>query len=190
MRTITTGLTAAAIAFTLAACGKKDEAATSTETAQAPAAATASGNDILPKRKPGLWEQSVNGSDGSAVNIRVCLDEATDAKMSALGQQNSDGMCSENTMKRQMDGSYTFASTCATGTGTAKATGTARGDFNSSYTVDSTMTTAVAGGAETTATVKMTAKWAGPCPEGWAPGDIEMPGGVRVNMSQMNPAAK
>jgi predicted small lipoprotein YifL len=191
MRTVTTGLTLAAFALALAACGNKEEAAApSAETAAAPAAATSTGNDPLPKRKPGLWEQSVNGSDGSAINIRVCLDEATDAKMSAFGEQTSKDMCSENTMKRNMDGSYEFASTCATPTGTVTSTGKATGDFNTAYSVDAaTTTTPTAGGAPTTANVKMTAKWAGECPAGWVPGDIEMPGGMRVNMTQMNAAA-
>jgi len=189
MRTATTGLTLAAFALALAACGNKNEAAApSAETAETAAAATTNGNDPLPKRKPGLWEQTVNGSDGSALNIRVCLDEATDAKMSAFGEQANKDMCSENTMKRNMDGSYEFSSTCASGAGAVRSTGKATGDFNTAYTVDAETTTTT-DGAPVTAKVKMTAKWAGECPAGWVPGDIEMPGGMRVNMTQMNPAA-
>jgi len=184
MRIITTGLTAAAIALTLAACGKKDEAAPSAETAAEPAAAASTGgNDTLPPRKPGLWEQVVNGTDGSSATIKICLDPATDAKLSVAGQQQAEGMCSENTMKRQLNGSYVFASTCTDPRGAVvKAAGAATGDFNSSYTVDTTMVTTLAGAAPITQSVKVTAKWLGACPEGWIPGDMET-GGMRVNMT-------
>jgi len=41
--------------------------------------------------------------------------------------------------------------------------------------------------------VTIAARWAGPCPADWLPGDIELPGGTRVNyvatLESMNAAA-
>jgi len=185
MRTLTVGLLVGAAALSLAACNKSKD----TTDARNPAdvAAAPEGSPLNPKRKPGLWEQSITMAGQPApMLIKLCLDEATDAKMSAFGNQASKDACSENTVTKTADG-YSFKSVCDMGQGgVATAQGKAVGDMSSSYTVDMTSVTtgAALASANGTSRMQMTAKWVGPCPAGMAPGMMEMPGGLQVNVNQ------
>src|SRR5262245_54764377 len=49
----------------------------------------------LPKRKLGVWSQTVSVGGRDQVS-RICLDEAMDARLSAWGQAMGDGGCSKN----------------------------------------------------------------------------------------------
>lgn len=178
-------------ALSLAACGKK-----TAETSPAPAAGqtraqaaatrpsapTAPAAAARPKRKAGLWEQTVEFGKMSQTS-RICLDEATDEKMGLEGRPGSNP-CSENKVTGRPGGGFEFASVCDLGEGGKVAShGVASGDFGSAYKVEVESTTTGAAAAQMNGVRKFSvvARWRGPCPAGMAPGEIELPGGMRIN---------
>ena len=189
---LTTALTITTLSLAaLGACSKKDEAA------KAPAPAAQSAADAatsavassggMPVRKPGLWEHTVSTA-GATQTTRLCLDAATDAQLSIMGSQAGKDICSDQHMSRGLDGSYSFRSVCDLGEGgKMTSTGTIKGDFNSSYVVESTSSTAGAAMPQMNGahSMRLTAVWKGPCPAGFVPGDMELPGGQKMNLAQM-----
>lgn len=174
----------------LAGCGKKDEAATEKAPA-AKAAADAATSAVAaggpPARKAGLWEQTVTTA-GIEQTTRVCLDAATDAKIQVWGGQATKDMCSEQQMTRNLDGSYSFSSVCDLGSGGKTTTkGSVKGDFGDRYTVEATSNTEGAAAPQMNGahTMRLDAVWKGPCPEGFKPGDMELPGGMKMNLTEM-----
>jgi hypothetical protein len=71
--------------------------------------------------------------------------------------------------------------------GTIVSTGEAKGDFGSHYTVDIKSSTTGAAAPQMNGEHAMTleATWKGPCPAGFKPGDMELPGGMKINMLTM-----
>lgn len=122
-------------------------------------------------RKPGMWETTMNLA-GKDVKTQMCVDAATDAKISVLGQQTTSEKCGHPTTVQKIDGGYSFSNTC----GDHTTSGTAIGDFNSAYkvTIDAGKTHMV-----------MDSRWLGPCPPGRKPGDTVLPGGRVVNMNDV-----
>ena len=185
----------AAVAITLcvgalAACSKK------TETAAAGggtgASAPAAGPATPPSRKAGLWEQTMTlpqmaqSARSMTQTTKICLDETTEAKMKWWATENRRGgpNCAEQSFTPKLGG-WSFHSVCDMGDGgKVVSDGQAIGDFGSHYKVDVTSVTTGSAMAETNGTHKITidATWKGPCPAGMKPGDIEMPGGMRINM--------
>lgn len=191
MKTLAWSAAAASLAL-LAACGQKPaaEKAADAQATGKEAATTATGPAAVasaPKRKPGLWTQTINTS-GMAQTTRMCLDETTEAKISMWGQQASKDMCQTNQMARQLDGSWTFSSVCDMGSGgKTVTTGVATGDFGASYRMAADSVTTGASSPQMNGARKMVieAKWEGPCPPGFKPGDMELPGGMKINMLDM-----
>lgn len=179
----------ATAALALAGCGQKEAAKAPADSAAAPAAATAAvGPATPPARKPGLWTQTVSMGDFNQTT-RLCLDETTDKSMSLWGAQMSKDMCETNETTRGLDGSYRFNSVCDMGSGgTSRTSGVASGDFQTSYKVDAETTTEGASAPQMNGTRKMAinAAWQGPCPEGFKPGDMELPGGMKMNLTDLS----
>lgn len=175
------GLGAMAL-FGLSACNKAPggQAASSSATAPAgpPAPLTASS---LPQRKPGLWSQKI-AMEGVAFAMpasQVCLDAASDARISMIGAQAGRKACASSQITRNLDGSWTVASTCDFGAGgKVVSNGKITGDFNSSYQVEIASTTTGAAFARANGDHKMTitATYLGPCPAGWTGGDMSVNG--------------
>jgi hypothetical protein len=178
----------------LAGCGKK-------EAAKAPAApnAQASGGQASgaapatswptapPPRKPGLWQQTVS-SDKTNQTTKICLDARVDQVMSWWGAQAGKSACSENTITPRAGGGWDFKAVCETGPGgRVVSTGQATGDFGSHYTVDMTSITtgAPVALANGTRKIKIDATWQGPCPADMKPGDMALPGGVKINLLEV-----
>jgi hypothetical protein len=147
-----------------------------------------------PKRKPGLWKQTIFVEDLNAMQTAsLCLDAGTDAQVSWWAQQGVRGGCAKNDVQRQPDGSWKFSSVCQMAGGIKMTTeGTAVGDFQSKYQVKAETTTSGAPMAQMNGTRSITidASWQGPCPAGMQPGDMELPDGRRVNMLTMSSAAE
>jgi hypothetical protein len=147
--------------------------------------AGAASAQTFPARKPGLWKQSINAG-GRTMDSSICLDAATDKKMSAFGQQMG-STCSTMSVT-PAPGGWNFNSVCSmSGGGQIATKGTARGDFNSRYQVKASSVTtgarmAMMNGAHD---MDVTATWAGACPSGMVPGDMTMPGGIKVNILTM-----
>ena len=172
----------------LTACGQKSETK-APPAAGPPQAAAATPAPLAaaawPKRKPGLWTQTMNlKAMGVSRSFRFCIDESTDRKI-GLNSQGVDPHCRQTAMTRGLDGAWTVASTCDLGSsGKVESTIHVSGDFNARYVMD--ITTVTSGGAQPAMNgehrMEMTAEWSGACPEGWTGGDVEMPGGRRINL--------
>lgn len=170
----------------LAACGQKSETKTAAPATspEAPAPATPAA-PAWPKRKPGLWTQTMNlKAQGFSRSFRFCIDESSDQKM-GLNSQGPDKQCQQKSMTRGLDGSWTIVSACDMGAaGKTDSTIHVAGDFNTRYVMDlaSTTTGAAQPALNGEHKMSMTAEWSGPCPAGWTGGDVEMPGGRRINL--------
>ena len=175
----------------LAACGPKaqtkagDKPVASATTEAAASAPTAPTPTTLPRRKPGLWTQTMNLKEqGFSRSFRFCIDEATDQKI-GVNAQGADTHCQQKSMTRGIDGGWTIVSSCDMGpAGKSDSTIRVSGDFGSRYVMDITSTTTGAAQPAMNGEHKMsmTAEWSGACPAGWSGGDVERPGGRRINL--------
>lgn len=175
--------------LTLAACNRNEEAAeTPAEAPAATAPAPAAGETAAaPQRRPGLWEQRVS-TEGMVQVSRICIDEALEKRIGWWGQQATADACEKNQVTRRADGGWQFSSVCDMGTGGKTTTsGVATGDFNSRYLVEAESSTVGAEAPQMNGVRKMIIEsaWQGPCPEGFEPGDMELPGGMRINLLDM-----
>jgi hypothetical protein len=172
----------------LAACSKP-----------APANATASASGPLtanqmPHRKPGLWRQvmTMDGTAPAGPGMQLCVDEASEAKMSAFAQRiPGGGHCPPAQFARNLDGSMSFAESCDNGANGKSATsGVIRGDFNSGYTEEMDMQYSGSPVASLNGAHKMiiTATWLGPCAPGQKGGDLILANGMKRNILDAQPA--
>jgi hypothetical protein len=160
----------------LSACNKPEKAAEPAKPFQP--------SSTPPRRKPGLWEQRVSNGDFVQVS-RVCLDEATDARLSWWGAQASKDVCEKNLASARPDGGWRFSSVCDMGSGGKTTTsGVATGDFSSHYQIAAESSTVGAAAPQMNGARRMTidAQWQGPCPTGMKGGDMSLPGGLKINL--------
>lgn len=155
----------------------------------------------FPSRKAGYWEIRMVDDAGSsmpAMAVHACIDAASDKAMMATGLSMTKDMCPKMDMKR--DGNaIVIESECKVAGMTSASKTVMTGDFQSSYTVKITGSIdgmpQIAGGKKTPEKMAMTqtAKWlSDKCPDGVKAGDMQMPGGITVNVNKMleknNPA--
>jgi predicted small lipoprotein YifL len=180
-------LVSAAAILALAACGKKPASTPDAATAAAPAAAAPQTASMTPpERKAGLWEQKISTAGMTQVS-RICISDAVNKKVTLWGQQGGEETCSQQSITPTAGG-WKFASTCNMGTGgTIVSSGEAKGDFGTHYTVDIKSSTTGAAAPQMNGPHAMTleATWKGPCPANFKPGDMELPGGMKLNMLTM-----
>ncbi len=189
MKTVLILATAALSAVTLAGCGKGGGAKPA---ASATPVADAIGGAGGPMRKAGLWAISRvrdgKPAEGPASGMKTCIDAKSDAQMGMMGGTMTRAMCPEQSLNRNIDGSWNFAATCHMGPGgTTKTTGSASGDFASKYVVHSESDTE---GSQFTRmnghhVTDLTATYQGPCPADMAPGDVLLPNGMKINPAKM-----
>jgi hypothetical protein len=177
-------------ALALAGCNRKPSEAPKPPAAPgAPPAASASAGAApaaMPQRAPGLWEQKVSTEGRSQVS-RICLDKAVEQRFTWWGQHAGRGACSQTAVSARPGGGWDFASTCDLGEGGVTRTkGEVTGDFAKAYKLSAESTVSGAKAAEMNGTHRMTleASWQGPCPAGMRPGDMLLPGGMKINMLQ------
>jgi hypothetical protein len=134
----------------------------------------------LPLRKAGLWDikMSFEGRAGNQ-SVQQCVDPETDAIMqssaSNIGSQN----CSKRDVVKSGD-KMTIDSVCTVAGKDATSHAVVTGSFDSAYT----MTVASKSDA---GPINMTiaGKWLGPCEAGQKPGDLILPGGMKINLRDM-----
>jgi hypothetical protein len=172
----------------VAACQKKPEEKAGGEkmgeAGKAPAA-TASAPMTPPARKPGLWSQTVTTA-GVTQTMKICFDAAVDKRMAVYGQAVGQDRCQKNVVT-PVAGGWRFESVCDMGSGgKTSTTGEAKGDFASRYEVKAVTETRGAEAPQMNGRHEMalTAAWEGPCPAGMKPGDMQLPGGMTINMMQ------
>ena len=190
---ITAGLCGLALVG-LAGCGRNAASssapASSAASAAAPAAPAPAAPASMPHRRDGLWEQKMTMEGMNMVQTsQVCIDQAFEEKM-ALGAQGPRSKCSVYSMDHQVNGDWTFNSTCNIGQGTASTKGVVHGDFNNGYTMQADTTISGAAMAQMNRETKMTIQgtWLGPCKPDQKPGDMIV-NGMKFNMlDRMNAA--
>ncbi|XIA66650.1 DUF3617 domain-containing protein [Bradyrhizobium sp. TZ2] len=144
---------------------------------------SAAGAVELPVRKAGLWEMKVvrAGSPAPDMTMQQCTDETTDKDMSTAMSPMGKEMCSKQEIQKTATG-YVTDSICGISGVTIASHAEINGDFNSAYTVKSTVRSE-RGPAGGTTTIE--AKWLGACKADQKPGDIMMPGGMKMNIKDM-----
>lgn len=175
----------------LAACSKKTETASAAGGAGTPATANAPASSAgpgglfnPPPRKVGLWEQKIS-SDRMQQTTKMCIDAAFDQKMKWWGgEARKSTDCSEQRVTPRLGGGFDVHSVCKRGeTGTTTSDGTVTGDLGSHYNMQITTVTNGSPMPQANGTHKMTieASWTGPCPPDMKAGDVELPGGMKIN---------
>ncbi|MET0678191.1 MAG: DUF3617 family protein [Bradyrhizobium sp.] len=141
----------------------------------------------LPVRKAGLWEMKVMspGAPKPEMTMQQCTDESTDKDMSTSFSPMSKDLCAKQDLQKTATG-YVSDSVCNVAGMTIKSHAEINGDFNSAYTVKSSSHSegGMAGAGRDNATT-IEAKWLGACKADQKPGDIMMPGGMKMNIKDM-----
>jgi hypothetical protein len=145
----------------------------------------------FPTRKAGMWEiQNVTQQGGTPdMTIKACVDEASDRLMMEAGLNMSKSMCPDQTMAKEGD-SIVIDATCDFGGMKSKSHTVMTGDFQSSYQVETTSEISgmpsIPGMPAGPTKMTQTASWVGAdCTDGLMPGDMLMPGGMKVNVKDM-----
>jgi hypothetical protein len=141
----------------------------------------------LPVRKAGLWEMTVQSAGASKpeMTMQQCTDETTDKDMSTSFSPMAKEICSKQDIQKTATG-YVSDSVCGVAGMTIKSRAEIVGDFNSAYTVKSTSHSegGMAGaGRDNSTTIQ--AKYLGACKPDQKAGDIMMPGGMKINIKDM-----
>ena len=140
--------------------------------------------ETLPHQKPGLWQQSFT-TGTTKISDQVCLDAASEAKLSAFGSQMQNKLCRSQTVSRTGAKSWSVISICELKPGSKTTTHVEiTGDFNSKFTAVMNVSTAGAplDTAHNTQRTIFTTTWLGPCKAGQKGGDVIMSNGVKVNV--------
>lgn len=184
-------LASAAALLALGACSKKTETAATGTAAPATATATATpaAPAALPTRKEGLWEQKI-AAETVSQTMKICMNAAADQKMKWWGSQAPHGnsSCEQQTVTPRVGGGWNFHAICAMGeSGKITSDGSATGN-STHYKVEVTSVTTGSPMAQANGTHKTSieATWTGPCPADMKPGDMELPGGVKINTLEPN----
>lgn len=138
----------------------------------------------LPDRAPGLWEQTVS-SDGVSQTSQLCLDQAVAERFTVWGQNAGREGCAEARVAARAGGGFDFTADCELGeNGRSSTQGTVTGDLARAYKVSARHTVSGAKSPQMNGRHDMTlnAVWKGPCPAGMKPGDVKLPGGLKINM--------
>ncbi|MCC6534511.1 MAG: DUF3617 family protein [Burkholderiales bacterium] len=137
-----------------------------------------------PKRKPGLWQQTMTTS-GAAIppqSMSMCTDEKTDQLVTARAGDNQ--RCTQQSARRQGN-NVVIDAVCNDGKTTIRTHGVFSGDFNTRYSGElrSTFEPPMHGMKEMTQ--KIDARWVGPCKPGQKPGDVALEGMGGMNMNEL-----
>ena len=142
--------------------------------------------DELPTRKAGLWEIKMPTTPPlPAMVMQQCTDESTDKQMSTMFGPAQKEACARNDIQKTATG-YIVDSSCNLGSVATTSHLEINGDFQSAYTVQ--VSTKVAGGPKAVPpekTLTIEAKWLGACKVDQKPGDIIMPGGMKMNVKEL-----
>jgi hypothetical protein len=141
----------------------------------------------LPVRKAGLWEMKVQrtGSPAPDMTMQHCTDETIDKEMSTALSPVGKEMCSKQDIRRTATG-YVTDSVCGVAGMSITSHAEITGDFNSAYTVKSTSHSERGPtGVPRDSTTTIEAKWLGACKPDQKAGDIMMPGGMKMNIKDM-----
>ncbi|WP_398476931.1 DUF3617 domain-containing protein [Tardiphaga sp.] len=140
----------------------------------------------MPIRKAGLWELTtqitgVSKTVTPPMVMQQCTDETVDRQINRMSSDAA--KCSRQEMTKSGN-SYIGDSVCTIGDATVTSHIDATGDFNSAYTVKTTAKS-TGGNLPPDMVTTIQAKWISACKADQKPGDIVMPGGMKMNISDM-----
>jgi len=138
-----------------------------------------------PTRKTGLWEITMSLGSDRTMTMSQCTDEATDKDLITNSGASMQQVCTRTELQRTATG-YANDATCKFGGMTTTSHFEMSGDFNSAYTVK--VTGHNSGGPAMMppdTNMTMQATWTGPCKADQTPGDMIMPGGIKVNVKDL-----
>ena len=141
----------------------------------------------LPVRKAGLWEMKTmrTGSPMPEMTIQHCTDATTDKEMSSSFSPVSKEMCSKQDIQKTATG-YVTDSVCSVAGISITSHSEITGDFNSAYSVKATSHRQGGPAAvQRDSSTVIEAKWLGTCKSDQKPGDIMMPGGIKMNIRDL-----
>ena len=138
----------------------------------------------VPKRKSGLWQQTVTTSSPGVPpqSMSMCTDEKTDNLMA--NQAGANQRCTQQSVRRQGNALVVDA-VCKDANTTVHTHGTFTGDFTSRYAGEMRTTFEPPMHGMKEMTQKIEARWVGPCKPGQKPGDVVMEGMGGMNMQEM-----
>ena len=140
----------------------------------------------LPVRKPGLWEMKMQPSPQMpAMTMQHCTDETFDKQMTATFSPMAKDNCSKSEIQQTATG-YVTDSVCTVAGVTSTTHAEITGDFNAAYTVK--VTTQAQGAAARKDALTVEATYLGACKAGQKPGDVVMPGGLKMNIKDLEKA--
>ena len=150
--------------------------------------AQAASAEELPLRKAGLWEMKITkvGSQLPDLTMQHCTDATTDKAMANSVSPLAKQICTKQETVKTATG-YVSDSVCGFAGVSIASHAEIVGDFNSAYTVKSTSHSeggpaAMKGDHVTT----VEAKWLGACKPDQKPGDIVIPGGMKMNIHDLD----
>src|SRR5262249_35074639 len=116
------------------------------------------------------------------MTMQHCTDPTTDKEMSNSASPLTKQVCSKQDIRKTVTG-YVTDSVCSVAGISMITHADIVGDFNSAYTVTSVShSDRGPTGKPLDATTHIEAKWMGDCKPGQKPGDIVMPGGLKLNV--------
>ena len=137
-----------------------------------------------PRRRPGLWEVRVAGSDALGMApTQFCVGERTDTARSHLDRSPGPrGSCSLGEFVRAGE-AWVAESVCREGRSSVVSRAVATGDFETEYRIDTVVTHATTqAGTRREDREAIVARWLGPCAAHQRPGDLVVPGMGTLNM--------
>jgi len=141
----------------------------------------------FPPRKAGLWEMRIAGGEAQGTVMQHCVDAATDKALQDFGKRQpkmNRKFCKEE-LRSEVGRLLVHQEVCTQSTQTVTTRVVITGDFNSQYRVQSVTTYDPPRKAADTQDMVMEARWVGACAAGQKPGDMIMPGGMKMNVMQM-----
>jgi hypothetical protein len=150
----------------------------------------------MPVRKAGLWELKMTFEQPklAAHVLKQCTDAATDKYLNSSFGGSAQQTCTKQEV-HESDDTVVVNSVCSFAGMTTQSHAVITGSFDSAYKMEVT-TRHLSGprppglGQNGEHRMAVSAKWLGPCKPGQRPGDIIMPGGIKVNVLDMRKAMK
>lgn len=144
----------------------------------------------FPERKAGLWEMRSTPKTGAADSIVVqqCADPATDRALQEYGisQPKMNRKFCKEEMRNEAGKMLVHTEVCKQSETTMTRRIVMSGDFNAAYRVESHTVyepRPKAPPADDDMVAEM--RWLGACPSTMKPGDMVMPGGMKINVADM-----
>jgi hypothetical protein len=145
----------------------------------------------LPPRTPGQWEltmKQIVPADAEVVSTRLCLDAASDRKFMEMGLSISKESCSKYETSQQ-SGAFVIDAVCQFGKMKSVSRTVVTGDYTKAYEMRVTGTSEGGPGQPPgmqPMEIVQTGKLVSPtCLPGFQPGDMELPGGIKININAM-----